>query len=158
MLDAVREWSHVPCAKQCCKACKVCEARQWRSKACKLCKAKQCCKSCKVSRSSVTLQVLARRSDSSSSIRGAAPWGMQHNVLNQTEINLLVWSNIDGGVYEMVTLAKGNSERDPIRGSGRAAVSMTSISDFKATKIDGTEIDLSSFKGKPTLVMNVASL
>jgi cytochrome oxidase Cu insertion factor (SCO1/SenC/PrrC family) len=43
-------------------------------------------------------------------------------------------------------------------GSGRAAVSMTSISDFKATKIDGAEIDLSSFKGKPTLVMNVASL
>ena len=40
----------------------------------------------------------------------------------------------------------------------RGLVSMSTISDFKANKIDGTEVDLSSFQGKPTLVLNVASL
>lgn len=34
----------------------------------------------------------------------------------------------------------------------------SSIADFKANKLDGTPCDLSAFKGKPTLVLNVASL
>jgi len=41
---------------------------------------------------------------------------------------------------------------------GRAAVSMSTMADFKGTKLDGAAVDLSSFKGKPTLVLNVASL
>jgi len=34
----------------------------------------------------------------------------------------------------------------------------TSLKDFKATKIDGTAVGLDSFVGKPTVVVNVASL
>jgi hypothetical protein len=44
------------------------------------------------------------------------------------------------------------------RGVVRSHVSMSTISDFSATKIDGTDVDLSAFKGKPTLILNVASL
>jgi len=43
-------------------------------------------------------------------------------------------------------------------GGTRSAVSMSTLADFKATKIDGTSVDLGSFTGKPTLVLNVASL
>jgi len=43
------------------------------------------------------------------------------------------------------------------RGLSRAAVSM-SFHDFKATALDGSEVDMSSFKGKPILVLNIASL
>jgi glutathione peroxidase len=34
---------------------------------------------------------------------------------------------------------------------------MTSIYDFKATSLDGREIDLAQFKGKPLLIVNTAS-
>lgn len=48
--------------------------------------------------------------------------------------------------------------RSTVRGGARSAVSMSTLADFKATKIDGSSVDLSSFTGKPTLVLNVASL
>ena len=44
------------------------------------------------------------------------------------------------------------------RTAARSHVSMASLADFKATKLDGSEVALSSFQGKPTLVVNVASL
>lgn len=37
-------------------------------------------------------------------------------------------------------------------------VSMSTIADFEATKLDGSKAKLSDFAGKPTLVVNVASL
>ena len=40
----------------------------------------------------------------------------------------------------------------------RAAVSMSTLKDFSANKIDGSKVDFKSFLGKPTLVLNVASL
>lgn len=44
------------------------------------------------------------------------------------------------------------------RAMSRAAVSMSSLKDFSANKIDGSKVDFKSFVGKPTLVVNVASL
>jgi cytochrome oxidase Cu insertion factor (SCO1/SenC/PrrC family) len=44
------------------------------------------------------------------------------------------------------------------RSNSRAAVQMASFHDFKATALDGTEVDMASYKGKPVLVLNVASL
>lgn len=44
------------------------------------------------------------------------------------------------------------------RGSARAAVSMASFYDFSATAMDGSTVDMSSFKGKPVLLLNIASL
>jgi cytochrome oxidase Cu insertion factor (SCO1/SenC/PrrC family) len=44
------------------------------------------------------------------------------------------------------------------RSSPRAHVSMETLADFSANTIDGKEVDLSTFKGKPTLILNVASL
>jgi len=41
--------------------------------------------------------------------------------------------------------------------TSRAAVSM-GFHDFKATGLDGAEVDMASFKGKPIVVLNVASL
>ena len=42
----------------------------------------------------------------------------------------------------------------------RTAVSptMSAFYDFSATKIDGTAAEFSSYKGKPVLILNVASL
>jgi len=42
--------------------------------------------------------------------------------------------------------------------SSRASVQMASFHDFKATALGGEEVDMASFKGKPILVLNVASL
>jgi hypothetical protein len=45
------------------------------------------------------------------------------------------------------------------RSASRAAVSMSAnLKDFSANKIDGSAVDFKSFLGKPTLVLNVASL
>jgi cytochrome oxidase Cu insertion factor (SCO1/SenC/PrrC family) len=49
---------------------------------------------------------------------------------------------------------------------GSAAVStaraarpmMAALQDFSLTAIDGSAVDMSSFKGKPVLILNVASL
>lgn len=46
----------------------------------------------------------------------------------------------------------------PARGVARAAVSMASLHDFAATALDGTEVAMSGFQGKPVLILNVASL
>jgi len=35
---------------------------------------------------------------------------------------------------------------------------MSTLADFSANKIDGSAVDFKSFLGKPTLVLNVASL
>jgi len=35
---------------------------------------------------------------------------------------------------------------------------MSTLMDFSANKIDGSKADFKSFAGKPTLVLNVASL
>ena len=43
------------------------------------------------------------------------------------------------------------------RGLARAAVSMN-FHDFSATALDGSEVDMSAYKGKPILVLNIASL
>ena len=43
-------------------------------------------------------------------------------------------------------------------GAARAAVKMPTLADFSANKIDGSAVDFKSFLGKPTLVLNVASL
>ena len=42
--------------------------------------------------------------------------------------------------------------------AARAAVSMSTLMDFSANKIDGSKVDFKSFAGKPTLILNVASL
>jgi cytochrome oxidase Cu insertion factor (SCO1/SenC/PrrC family) len=42
--------------------------------------------------------------------------------------------------------------------SARAAVSMASFHDFSATAMGGKDVSMSDFKGKPILVLNVASL
>ena len=42
--------------------------------------------------------------------------------------------------------------------AARAAVSMSTLMDFSANKIDGSKADFKAFAGKPTLVVNVASL
>jgi cytochrome oxidase Cu insertion factor (SCO1/SenC/PrrC family) len=39
-----------------------------------------------------------------------------------------------------------------------AAAQMSTLSDFSLTAIDGKPIDMASFKGKPVLILNVASL
>jgi cytochrome oxidase Cu insertion factor (SCO1/SenC/PrrC family) len=44
------------------------------------------------------------------------------------------------------------------RGVSRAAVSMANFHDFSATALDGSKVDMSSFKGKPILILNIASL
>jgi len=44
------------------------------------------------------------------------------------------------------------------RASSRAAVSMANFHDFSATGIDGKEVKMSDLKGKPIVVLNVASL
>jgi len=46
----------------------------------------------------------------------------------------------------------------PAVGAARAAVRMSTLADFSANKIDGSAVDFKSFLGKPTLVLNVASL
>jgi len=43
------------------------------------------------------------------------------------------------------------------RAQSRAAVGM-SFYDYSATKLDGTALSMSDFKGKPVLILNVASL
>jgi len=43
------------------------------------------------------------------------------------------------------------------RGTSRAAVDMN-FHEFKATTIDGKEVSMGDYKGKPILVLNVASL
>ena len=43
------------------------------------------------------------------------------------------------------------------RGLSRAAVSMN-FHDFSATAIDGSAVSMGDFKGKPIVVLNVASL
>jgi len=40
----------------------------------------------------------------------------------------------------------------------RASVSMANFHEFSHTAMDGTEVSMESFKGKPILVLNVASL
>jgi len=40
----------------------------------------------------------------------------------------------------------------------RGAMFMSTLHDFKSPAIDGKETALSSFKGKPVLILNVASL
>jgi len=62
--------------------------------------------------------VSLRRSSGGTSL-GTAPWGMQHNCLNQADTNLLIWSKADGGSYELVTMSKGGTEAEPMRGTGR---------------------------------------
>jgi len=47
---------------------------------------------------------------------------MQHNCLNQSETNLLIWSKADGGSYELVTMARGGTDAEPMRGTARACV------------------------------------
>ena len=41
----------------------------------------------------------------------------------------------------------------------RASLRMAStLADFSATTIDGKKVDFSSYKGKPVLILNIASL
>jgi glutathione peroxidase len=46
----------------------------------------------------------------------------------------------------------------PAAHGSRAAVQMASFYDFSATTIDGKKVDFSSYKGKPVLILNIASL
>jgi hypothetical protein len=46
----------------------------------------------------------------------------------------------------------------PAVNSRMTTPSMATFYDFSATKIDGTADDFSSYKGKPVLILNVASL
>ena len=39
-----------------------------------------------------------------------------------------------------------------------STVNMAGFYDFSATKIDGSAAPMSAYKGKPTLILNVASL
>ena len=49
--------------------------------------------------------------------------------------------------------------RMPVRALARAASpQMASLYDFSSTKIDGSALSMSDFKGKPVLILNVASL
>lgn len=45
-----------------------------------------------------------------------------------------------------------------VRSMSRSTPRMAVLGDFSSTTIGGEEISLSSFKGKPVLVLNVASL
>jgi len=38
------------------------------------------------------------------------------------------------------------------------APAMANFFDFSATKIDGSDVSMADYKGKPTLILNVASL
>lgn len=60
----------------------------------------------------------------------------------------------------LATSASGLSLGRPVVASrGRSSsVSMASLYDFSANKIDGTPVKFDEFKGKPTLILNVASL
>jgi hypothetical protein len=42
--------------------------------------------------------------------------------------------------------------------SSRSAVQMASLYDFSETKLGGGEVSMADFKGKPTVIVNVASL
>ena len=53
--------------------------------------------------------VSLRRSSNGASSLGTAPWGMQYNDLNQSETNLLIWSKMEGGSYELITMNKGGT-------------------------------------------------
>jgi len=66
-------------------------------------------------------------------------------------LSLLVGSTVSGAAFNMGGVAA-------TRGASRAAVSMVSFHDFSATALDGTEVSMSQFKGKPILILNVASL
>ena len=65
------------------------------------------------------------RRSTSASILGSRPFSLQINPLNQTENNVIVWSTIEGGTYELVTFPKagaGSGEIEPRKGQGIAAV------------------------------------
>jgi len=42
--------------------------------------------------------------------------------------------------------------------TSRAAVNMATLSDFSASTLGGEAVDMSKYKGKPVLIVNVASL
>ncbi|KAL1522241.1 hypothetical protein AB1Y20_021877 [Prymnesium parvum] len=46
----------------------------------------------------------------------------------------------------------------PGRAISRSAISMASFHDFSATSLGGKELSMADFKGKPVLILNVASL
>lgn len=55
----------------------------------------------------------------------------------------------------LVSLSTAHSARI----ANRAAPPLMNMNDFKATKLDGADVNLADLtKGKPTLVLNVASL
>ena len=65
------------------------------------------------------------RRSTSASILGSRPFSLQINPLNQTENNVIVWSTLEGGTYELVSFPKagaGSGEIEPRKGSGMAAV------------------------------------
>ena len=69
--------------------------------------------------------VVNLRRSTSASILGSKPYSLQINALNQAENNVIVWSTIEGGTYELVTFPKngaGSGEIEPRKGSGMAAV------------------------------------
>ena len=69
--------------------------------------------------------VVNLRRSTSASILGSKPYSLQINALNQAENNVIVWSTMEGGTYELVTFPKngaGSGEIEPRKGSGMAAV------------------------------------
>ena len=54
--------------------------------------------------------------------------------------------------------AFGLASVSPLSSVRRMSSPEMSFFDFKATKIDGSEVSMADYKGKPTLILNVASL
>ena len=67
-----------------------------------------------------------------------------------SDVGMLVLAHTLGSAFNVGISSRGVA--------ARAAVSMSTLMDFSANKIDGSKVDFKSFAGKPTLVLNVASL
>jgi hypothetical protein len=65
-------------------------------------------------------------------------------------VGMLVLAHTLGSAFNVGISSRGVA--------ARAAVSMSTLMDFSANKIDGSKVDFKSFAGKPTLILNVASL
>ena len=69
--------------------------------------------------------IINLRRSTSTSVLGSKPYSLSINALNQAEYNVLIWSALEGGSYELLTYAKsgsGNADSEPRKGSGLAAV------------------------------------
>ena len=67
-----------------------------------------------------------------------------------SDVGMLVLAHTLGSAFNVGISSRGVA--------ARAAVSMSTLVDFSANKIDGSKVDFKSFAGKPTLILNVASL